>query len=57
MDTIGVICEVRKIPFLAVWLRFKCKVRETQHQNPEFGHKQVEIFKNLQKNTLAFNVG
>jgi hypothetical protein len=30
------------------------KVRKTQHQNPEFGHTQGEIKKNLQKSTLAF---
>jgi hypothetical protein len=29
------------------------KVRKTQHQNPEFGHTQGEIQKNLQKSTLA----
>jgi hypothetical protein len=28
----------------------------TQHQNPEFGHKQGEIKKTLQKWTLAFKV-
>jgi hypothetical protein len=33
------------------------KVRKTQHQNPEFGHTQSEIQKNLQKSTLAFNRG
>jgi hypothetical protein len=27
---------------------------KTQHQNPEFGHKQGEIKKTLQKRTLAF---
>ncbi len=30
------------------------KVRQTQHQNPEFGHTQVRLEKNLQKSTLAF---
>ncbi len=33
------------------------KVRKTQHQNPEFGHTQGEIQKNLQKSTLAFQQG
>jgi hypothetical protein len=33
------------------------KVRKTQHQNPEFGHTQGDIFKDLQKSTLAFNRG
>jgi hypothetical protein len=34
------------------------KGRETQHQNPEFGHTTVEILKkNLQTNTLAFEEG
>jgi hypothetical protein len=34
--------------------RVICKVRKTQHQNPEFGHTQGEIFKkNLQKSILA----
>jgi hypothetical protein len=32
------------------------KVRKRQHQYPEFGHTQDEIFtKKLQKSTLAFN--
>jgi hypothetical protein len=36
-------------------LEFSGKVRKTQHQNPEFGHTQGEIFlKNLQNSTLAF---
>jgi hypothetical protein len=34
-------------------------VRKTQHQNPEFGHTEGEIFfkptKDLKKSTLAFN--
>jgi hypothetical protein len=30
------------------------KVRKTQHQNPEFGHKWVRWKKNLKKSTLAF---
>jgi len=29
--------------------RILCKVRKTQHQNPEFGHKLGEIFKNTAK--------
>jgi hypothetical protein len=30
------------------------KGRETQHQNPEFGHTMVEIFKkNLQKKNIS----
>jgi len=34
------------------------KVRKTRHQNPEFGHTQVEIKKNpAKKGTLAFNWG
>jgi hypothetical protein len=38
--------------------RVICKVRKTQHQNPEFGHTQGEIFfKNLQNCTLAFKGG
>jgi hypothetical protein len=32
------------------------KVRNTQNQNPEFGHTQGEILKNpAKKSTLAFN--
>jgi hypothetical protein len=31
------------------------KVRKRQHRYPEFGHTQDEIFKNLQKSTLALN--
>jgi hypothetical protein len=38
-------------------LKVICKVKKTQHQNPEFGHTQGEIFKNLQKSTLAFKGG
>jgi hypothetical protein len=30
------------------------KVRKRQHQYPKFGHTQGEIFKKLQKSTLAF---
>jgi hypothetical protein len=30
------------------------KIMKTQHQNPEFGHKQGEIKKTLQKRTLVF---
>jgi hypothetical protein len=37
--------------------RVICKVRKTQYQNPEFGHTQGEILKNLQKSTLAFKRG
>ncbi len=33
------------------------KVRQTQHQNPEFRHTQGEIIKNLQKIKLAFKWG
>ncbi len=33
------------------------KVRKTQHQNPEFGHTEGEIKKNLQKSKLAFKGG
>jgi superoxide dismutase len=34
------------------------KVMKTRHQNAEFVHTRVEIFKNLQKkNTLTFNEG
>ncbi len=33
------------------------KVKETRHQHSEFGPKPGEIFKNLQKSTLAFNGG
>jgi hypothetical protein len=33
------------------------EIRKTQHQNPEFGHTQGEIKKNLQKSTLAFKGG
>ncbi len=33
------------------------KVRKRQHQYPEFGHTQGEIFKNLQKSTLELKVG
>jgi hypothetical protein len=29
-------------------------VRQTQHQNPEFGHKQGEIPKKPEKSTLTF---
>jgi hypothetical protein len=36
-------------------IRVICKVRKTQHQNPEFGHTQGEIKKKPAKNTLAFN--
>jgi hypothetical protein len=32
-------------------------ILKTQHQNPEFGHKQDEIKKILQNNSLAFNRG
>jgi hypothetical protein len=32
------------------------KVRKTEHQNPEFGHTQGEIFKKP-TSTLAFNWG
>jgi hypothetical protein len=38
-------------------IRIISKVKKTQHQNPKFGHTQGEIKKNLQKSTLAFNVG
>jgi hypothetical protein len=38
---------------LIVTLELSIKVRKTQHQNPEFGHTQGEIQKNLQKSTLA----
>jgi hypothetical protein len=33
------------------------KVRKTQHQNPEFGHREGEIQKSLQKSKLAFKGG
>ncbi len=33
------------------------KVGKTRHQHSEFGPKPGEIFKNLQKSTLAFNGG
>jgi hypothetical protein len=35
-------------------IRLIHKVMKTQHQNPEFGHKQGEIKKILQEQTLAF---
>ncbi len=35
-------------------IRLIHKVMKTQHQNPEFGHKQGEIKKTLQEQTLAF---
>jgi hypothetical protein len=35
-------------------IEFSIKVWKTQHQNPEFGPRQGEIQKNLQKSTLAF---
>jgi hypothetical protein len=40
-------------------IRVICKVGKTQHQNPEFGHTQGEIFlKPAKKNsTLAFKGG
>ncbi len=37
--------------------RVICKVRQTQHQNLEFGQNKVIVKKNLQKKTLAFNTG
>jgi hypothetical protein len=37
--------------------RVICKIRQTQHQNPEFGHTQGDIKKNLQKSTLTFKEG
>jgi hypothetical protein len=38
--------------------RVVCKVRKTQHHNPEFGHTQGEILKKpAKKSTLAFNGG
>jgi hypothetical protein len=38
--------------------RVICKVMKTQHQYPEFGHKEGEIQKrNMQKSTLAFKRG
>ncbi len=33
------------------------KVRQTQRQNPEFGHTQGEIQKTLQTSTVAFKGG
>ncbi len=43
---------------IQLYNRVICKVRKTQHQNPEFGHTQGEIQKkNLQKSTLAFQQG
>jgi hypothetical protein len=33
------------------------KVRKTQHQNPEFGHTQGEIKKNLQKRYISIQGG
>jgi hypothetical protein len=39
------------------YIRVIRKVRKTQQQNPEFGHTQGEIKKNLQKSSLAFNGG
>jgi hypothetical protein len=38
-------------------IEFSIKVWKTQHQNPEFGPRQGEIQKNLQKSTLAFKGG
>jgi hypothetical protein len=36
-------------------IRDICKVRKRQHQYPEFGHTQGEIFKKPAKSTLAVN--
>jgi hypothetical protein len=33
------------------------KVRKTRHQNPEFGHTQGEIKKNLQKRYISIQGG
>jgi len=33
------------------------KVRQTQHQNPEFGHTQGEIRKKLAKKYISIQVG
>jgi hypothetical protein len=37
--------------------RVICKIRKTQHQNPESGLTQGEIQKKVQKSTLAFKGG
>jgi hypothetical protein len=42
---------------LCLNIRVIRKVRKTQHQNPEFGHTQDEIKKNVQRSSLAFNGG
>ncbi len=34
-----------------------CKVRKTQHQNPEFGHIQGEIKKKSAKKYISIQVG
>jgi hypothetical protein len=47
--------------FITEWtlqaIEFSIKVWKTQHQNPEFGPRQGEIQKILQKSTLAFKGG
>jgi len=37
--------------------RVKGKVRKTQHQNPEFGHTEGEIFKRLAKKYIIIQWG
>jgi hypothetical protein len=31
-----------------------CKIRKTEHHNPEFVHTHGDVKKNLQNNTLSF---
>ncbi len=47
----------QKVRMKTIDIRVIRKVRNTQHQNPEFGHTWRDSTKNLRKSTLAFKGG